>query len=424
MATKNEKAILIYADWVELAGIQPMGKLFTQRLRGKEIFYFEYEQSWLSSNHALFLDPNLGFFQGKQFLPEDKQNFGIFLDSSPDRWGRLLMRRREAAQARREGRKEENLYETDYLLGVYDKHRLGGLRFKLEEKGDFMNNQKEFATPPWTTLRELEFASLQLEREDSVNNPDYLKWLALLVDPGSSLGGARPKASVLDEKGSLWIAKFPSINDTKDSGAWEMVLQQLAIKCGIDVPQAQLAKFTGKHHTYLSKRFDRTEKMNRIHFESAMTLLGYQDGADYQEGISYLEIVSFILQYSSESIYDLEQLWRRVVFNIMVSNTDDHLRNHGFLLTKQGWRLSPAFDLNPNEQGTGLKLNISENDNSLEIDLAMSVAKYFKLKETKANLIIKEMAKVILDWKNIAKMNRISPGEIELVKNAFRASIV
>ena len=242
----------------------------------------------------------------------------------------------------------------------------------------------------------------------------------MLVDPGSSLGGARPKASVLDAKDHLWIAKFPSHSDTNDSGAWEMVLHQLAHACHIEVPEAKMHRFTEKHHTYLSKRFDRTNEGSRIHFASAMTLLGHNDGDDYHDGTSYLELVAFISKHSPESTADLEQLWRRILFNILVSNTDDHLRNHGFLLSRTGWRLSPAYDLNPNEYGTGLKLNISETDNSLEVDLAMEVSGYFKLKADKANKIRKEMINVVMQWSVVAKKLGLSNNEIDTIKSAFR----
>ena len=420
MIPQNDKTILVYADWNGLDRIMPLGTLYAQRVRGKEVFSFEYDLQWLKSNFALFLDPHLGLFQGKQYLPENKQNFGVFLDSSPDRWGRLLMRRKEAAIARKEGRAVQTLFDSDYLLAVFDGNRLGGIRFKIEDQGDFMNNQPELASPPWTSLRELEYASLHLEKDDSTDDPEYLKWLFMLVDPGSSLGGARPKASVLDERKQLWIAKFPSINDEKDSAAWEMVLHELALSSGITVPQSKLMLFSGKHHTYLSKRFDRMADGKRIHFASAMTLLGYNDGSDFSEGVSYLELAGFIMQHSSESTKDLEQLWRRIVFNILVSNTDDHLRNHGFLLTQNGWRLSPAFDLNPNDQGTSLNLNITENDNSLDVDLAMDVARYFKLNENKAVTILTEIKTAVLGWKGVAKALGISRNEIELIKKAFR----
>lgn len=417
---KNETIIWVYADWNPIEAPQLIGILVVQRVRGKEIFSFEYNETWLNASQAkLYLDPNLGLYKGKQYLPEGKNNFGIFLDSAPDRWGRLLMRRREAWQAKLEGREERTLFESDYLLGVFDGHRMGGLRFKLEQDGAFLNNHKKMATPPWTSLRELEYASLQLEKEDAINDPEYIKWLSMLIDPGSSLGGTRPKASVLDEKGNLWIAKFPSSKDDKNTGAWEMVLHELAKVCGIHVPDARLLKFSGKHHTFLSKRFDRI-KDKRIHFASAMTLLGYQDGADFHDGLSYLDIVAFIIQQGALVKADLEQLWRRVVFNILVSNTDDHLRNHGFILTNNGWQLSPAYDMNPNEMGSGLTLNISENSNEQDISLALETAKHYKLKKDEAIKILNDMQLEIAKWRTVAKKMGISSGEIEQTKRAFR----
>jgi serine/threonine-protein kinase HipA len=417
---KNETVIWVYADWKPMEVPYLIGKLFSQRVRGKEIFSFEYNETWLNTSQAkLYLDPNLGLYKGKQYLPEGKNNFGIFLDSAPDRWGRLLMRRREAWQAKLDGREESTLFESDYLLGVFDDHRMGGLRFKLEQDGAFLNNHKKMATPPWTSLRELEYASLQLEKEDAINDPEYTKWLSMLIDPGSSLGGARPKASVLDEKGNLWIAKFPSSKDDKNTGAWEMVLHELAKVCGIHVPDARLLQFSGKHHTFLSKRFDRI-KDKRIHFASAMTLLGYQDGADFHDGLSYLDIVAFIIQQGALVKADLEQLWRRVVFNILVSNTDDHLRNHGFILTNNGWQLSPAYDMNPNEMGSGLTLNISENSNEQDISLALETAKHYKLKKDEAIKILNDMQLEIAKWRTVAKKLGMGSSEIEQMKRAFR----
>jgi serine/threonine-protein kinase HipA len=418
---KNEQTIWVYTDWEPSGNPQLMGILTAQRIRGKEIFSFEYNESWMTTNkEVIFLDPNLGFYKGKQFLPDEKSNFGLFLDSSPDRWGKLLMRRREAWQAKLENREERTLFESDYLLGVFDGNRMGALRFKLSPEGEFMNNQKKMATPPWTSLRELENASLQLEREDAINDPEYSKWLSLLIDPGSSLGGARPKASVIDENGNLWIAKFPSSRDEKNSGAWEMVVHQLANACGIVVPDAKLQKFSGKHHTFLTKRFDRIENNRRLHFASAMTLLGYQDGADHIDGVGYLDLAGFIIQYSPSAKEDLEQLWRRMLFNILVSNTDDHLRNHGFILTQSGWRLSPAYDMNPNEMGNGLTLNISENSNEQEISLALETARLYQLKKEKAEAILTEMQSEISKWRIVAKQFGISNSEIDQTKRAFR----
>lgn len=417
---QNDIKIWVYADWQSLGGVQYMGILTPQRVRGKEVFSFEYNEKWIaSSGQALFLDPHLNLYKGKQFLPEEQQNFGIFLDSSPDRWGRLLMRRRETWSAKKEERPERTLFESDFLLGVFDGNRMGGLRFKLEEDGDFLNNQKQMAAPPWTSIRDLEYASIQLEREDIVNDPAYAKWLSMLIDPGASLGGARPKASVTDENGNLWIAKFPSTKDDKDAGAWEMVLNQLASNCGIQVSEAKIQQFSSKQHTFMTKRFDRIQQ-HRIHFASAMTLLGLQDGVDYLDGISYLDLAGFIIQHSTSVKEDLEQLWRRILFNVLVSNTDDHLRNHGFILTNQGWRLSPAYDMNPNEIGNGLTLNISENSNELDISVVMYTASYYQVKVDKANRILKEMQKEIANWRAIAKKFGISNSEIELTKRAFR----
>jgi serine/threonine-protein kinase HipA len=417
----NEEKIWVYADWDFLEVTQLLGILTVQRLRGKEIFSFEYQDSWVNeSNPILFLDPNLGFYKGKQFLPDEKNNFGIFLDSSPDRWGRLLMRRREAWQAKQDGRAEKTLFESDFLMGVFDGHRMGGVRFKLNPDGPFINDQKKMATPPWTSLRELEQASLKLEQDDALLDPEYAHWLSVLIDPGSSLGGARPKASVLDEKGNLWIAKFPSSKDDKNVGAWEMVLHRLALNCGISLPNARIQQFSSRHHTFLSKRFDRNTESQRIHFASAMTLLGLQDGTDYVDGTGYLDIAGYITQHSPSVKEDLEQLWRRLVFNMLVSNTDDHLRNHGFILTKQGWRLSPAYDMNPNEMGSGLTLNISENNNSLDLSLAMETANYYQLKKDTAERILQEMQKEVSVWRRTAKKFGISNSEIEQTKRAFR----
>jgi serine/threonine-protein kinase HipA len=417
----NETTILVYADWEFLGEAQFLGFLTSQRVRGKEVFSFEYAETWLNNqNPILYLDPHLGFYRGKQYLPEEKNNFGIFLDSSPDRWGRLLMRRREAWQAKEEGRDERPLFESDFLLGVFDGHRMGGLRFKLNQDGPFLNDQKKMATPPWTSLRELEQASLQLERQDAMNDPEYYRWLSLLIGPGSSLGGARPKASVVDDHGHLWIAKFPSSSDDKNVGAWEMVLHQLAIACGIQVSEARLQKFSSKNATFLSKRFDRTKDQRRIHFASALTLLGLQDGADYLEGVGYLDLVAFVMKNSPQAKEDLEQLWRRMAFNMMVSNTDDHLRNHGFILTNNGWRLSPAYDMNPNEMGHGLTLNVSESSNDLDLSIALETAHWYQLKRDRAERILKEMQLEISLWRTVAKKHGISHSEIEQTKRAFR----
>lgn len=420
MQKKNSREILVYASWKEIGDPVLMGVLRATISRGVEIFSFEYDKSWLDSNHASGIDPDLQLFPGPQYLAEGKSNFGIFLDSSPDRWGRMLMRRREAAMARVEDRKEIHLHESDYLLGVFDGHRMGGIRFKEDQAGDFLNNNKQMASPPWISLRELEHASKQLERDDVIDDPEYMKWLNMLITPGSSLGGARPKASVIDPKGHLWIAKFPSLNDDKNIGAWEMIVNELAGNARIRVAEAQATIFSGRHHTFLTKRFDRTQEGNRIHFASAMTMLGYMDGTDFHQGVSYLEIVGFLERNGAHVDEDLEELWRRIVFNICISNVDDHLRNHGFLLTPQGWTLSPAYDMNPIETGTGLKLNISENDNALDLELALSVHRHFRIKKTRAVEIMNEIKEAVRQWKGLTNKYQISRSEQEMMSRAFQ----
>jgi len=416
----NKRKIYVFAHWKGIETPILIGNLNSERLKGKEIFSFEYTDKWLKSEYAFLLDPDLQLYPGLHYLNDnEKPNFGVFLDSSPDRWGRILMRRRESALARIEKRQEEKLFETDYLLGVFDRHRMGALRFKIDENGPFLNDNKELASPPWTSISELEQISLKLEEDNIVDDPDYFNWLNMLIAPGSSLGGARPKASIIHKDGSLWIAKFPSKNDISDMGGWEMVVYELAIKSGINMAKSMAQRFSSKNHTFLTKRFDRTDKNERIHFASAMTMLGYTDGQDHSNGASYLEIAEFLSNYGANINEDLEELWRRIVFNICVSNTDDHLRNHGFILTKKGWLLSPAYDINPNETGTGLKLNISENDNTLDLSLAMEVHEYFRLTKEKAEGIINTIKKTVQDWKHIATKYKISKTEQELKSMAF-----
>lgn len=415
-----QQNILVYADWQELGKPIFMGNLFAEQIRGKEIFSFEYDKTWLRGKYAQVLDPDLQLFTGKQYLDtQQKSNFGLFLDSSPDRWGRILMRRREAALARIENRPQNTLFELDYLLGVFDSNRMGGLRFKLNENGPFLNNNASLATPPWSSIQELEQISLRLEEEDVIDHPEYLKWLGMLIAPGSSLGGARPKASVIDKKKQLWIAKFPSKLDHSDTGGWEMVAYELALMAGINMAKSQVFNFANSKHTFVTKRFDRNDSGGRLHFASAMTLLGHKDGDDSSTGASYLELLDFIVKYGVNINEDLEQLWRRIVFNICISNCDDHLRNHGFLLAENGWKLSPAFDINPIESGTGLKLNISENDNALDIDLALEVSSYFRIKKSRAYEIVNDVKSSVKNWRLIAKKYRLTALEIELKSLAF-----
>jgi len=325
------------------------------------------------------------------------------------------MKRREAALAKIDDRRTRVLMETDYLLGVHDQYRMGGLRFKQMLEGEFLDNNDKLAAPPMSSLRELEYAVSKVEDDKQAEDPDYLKWLFMLISPGSSLGGARPKACVVDEDESLWIAKFPSRYDDYDIGAWEYVVYLLALDAGIEMAESRIQRFNSPYHTFITKRFDRHDA-ERLHFTSAMTQLGYYDG-DYEA--SYLELAEFITQHGSQAAADLEQLWRRIVFNIAVSNTDDHLRNHGFMLEQQGWRLSPAYDLNPVTPAHGLHLNITESDNRLNFDLAMEVIGYFRISAMRAEEILGEVQQSVGQWRQKADTVGIGRAEQERMEQAF-----
>lgn len=410
------KEIQVYANWEGFPEPRLMGTLNSTLSKGKEIFSFEYCKEWLDAGEYKLLDPDLQFYDGNQYLRDGKPNFGIFLDSSPDRWGRTLIHRREIERAKSEQREARRLTEIDYLLGVYDETRMGGIRFK-NQAGDFLNNEPGKAAPPWSSLRELEYASRQIENDEIGNEKEYVKWLSLLLAPGSSLGGARPKASIVDRDGNLYVAKFPGKNDDKDVGAWEMVVHTLARDAGLEVPDAKILQLSGKHHTFLSKRFDRKKRV-RLHFASAMTLFGYKDG----DTTSYLEFVQFLSANGARVTTDLEEVWRRIVFNICVSNTDDHLRNHGFLLINNGWVLSPAYDMNPNKDGAGLHLFISEDDNSLSLDLARETAKYYRIPDNRAKEIISKIKASVVTWSKVAEKIGIAKSEIQSMETAFRIS--
>lgn len=415
MAT-NKTDIYVYAHWLGLAEPVLLGILSAHQAKGRKAFSFEYDKNWLKSNAQRLIDPDIQFYSGQQF-PNNKENFGIFLDSMPDTWGRTLMKRREIQLAKAKGENPKTLYDIDYLLGVFDETRMGAFRFKLNPQGDFLDNDSEQSTPPWSTVRELQQAVVHYEND--TDNEAINKWLKVLIAPGSSLGGARPKANVLDEKNQLWIAKFPSKNDTIDKAAWEYLTYQLAIKAGIEMAECKIEKVSGTYHTFFTKRFDRIGQ-ERIHFSSAMTMTGNNEDTIKNQPASYLDIVEFIQNYGCKVKENLHQLWRRIVFNIAVSNTDDHLRNHGFILNNEGWALSPAYDLNPSIDKDGLALNIDMDNNVLDFELAKSVGDFFRLNQSEMDNILNEVFNSIKQWKEIAHKIGISRSEQELMQAAFR----
>lgn len=408
--------IWVYAHWLSLDEPKCIGILSAQQGKGRSAFSFSYDNQWINSNEQLLLDPDIAWYRGRQY-PAGKENFGVFLDSMPDNWGRKLMKRRAALNANETGSSPQILTEIDYLLGVHDMTRMGALRFKKDPEGEFLDNDPISPIPPWASVRELQYGAAILE--SNVETDEIRKWLSMLMAPGSSLGGARPKANIVDLDGDLWIAKFPSSHDIIDKGSWEFLAHRLAIKAGIEMAACRLEKIAGKHHTFFTKRFDRSNG-RRIHFASAMTMTGKNEALIRDVTPSYLDMVEFIQFSGADVSENLHQLWRRIVFNILISNTDDHLRNHGFLLNEDGWSLSPAYDINPSIDKNGLALNIDMDNNSLDLELAQRVGIYFRLTEKSMREIIEEIRDSVSGWQKEADKIGISRNDQLLMRGAFR----
>ena len=423
----KQKSVHVYIDTAGMTGPTLMGTLYVQSGGSQEIFSFEYDPEWLESEQAFVFDPDLQLLGGPQYPAQSRNNFGIFLDSSPDRWGRLLMQRRENLRARQEGRKPRRLTDWDYLLGVHDETRLGALRLRSSERGEFLDSDRQLAAPPITSVRELQAASRGFERHiDEEDNPEYARWLNQLLAPGSSLGGARPKASVRDEKGALCIAKFPSRADTRDMAAWEMLAHRLGEKAGIHLPKARLLNNGEREQsTFLVNRFDRTAKGGRLAFVSAMTLTQRQDGDASRHagtsGASYLELVELLQRQGANTRADTHELYRRIVFSILIHNTDDHLRNHGFFVEDRGVRLSPAYDINPSVDRDDLTLAINETETACDVDIARGAHKLYALSLAEADLLIAEVLSAVKTWRKEAKALGIRPSEQEQMAAAFPA---
>lgn len=412
----NKTDIWVYAHWLGMKTPKMVGILSAHQAKGKKAFSFEYAKDWVQSKEQLLLDPDIGWFSGPQF-PNGKENFGVFLDSMPDRWGRTLMKRRAAQLAKEAGKPSPTLYDIDFLLGVQDESRMGALRFKTDPDGPFLSDAAHYPIPPISSIRELQQAAQIIESD--TENKEIKKWLAILVAPGSSLGGARPKANVRDEQGHAWIAKFPSQHDEVDKGAWEFLLYKLALEAGIAMAESRMMKVNGKYHTFLTKRFDRMQG-ERVHFASAMTMTGNNEETLKTYTPSYLDLAEFIRFSGANITTDLHQLWRRIVFHIAVSNADDHLRNHGFLLSSNGWTLSPAYDLNPSTDKDGLALNIDMDNNALDFELAISVGQYFQLTLPEMKVILEQVKSVVGNWRKVATQIGIAKSEQNLMEAAFR----
>jgi len=381
---------------------------------------FAYDPEWLKEPQAFALDPDLSLGEGSYLPNAEAGNFRVFDDSAPDRWGQTLMKRREALGAKDEGRKPRTLYAWDFLLGVEDISRQGALRYRRPGEEAFLAHET-LTVPPAASLRELEIVA----REITAKRIDDLKalrqWLKVLVAPGASLGGARPKASFTETNGSSWIAKFPAHDDSRDAGAWEALVQHLAARAGIDVPASELRRFSGEYHTFCVQRFDRSGVRRRF-YASAMALLR----KDQSEGTSYLELAEFLHARGAKDHIqaDLAQLFRRVAFNVAIGNRDDHLRNHGFLLTPTGWRLSPAFDLNPNTERADHVLNIDESDNRPSLATVIETSEWYVGSKDRGRSIVTEILHETRRWRRAAQALKIARADVELTAAAFAESDV
>lgn len=379
---------------------------------------FTYERDWLGHAEAFELDPDLSLDKAPFFPNPETGNFGVFLDSSPDRWGQTLMRRREALEAKDERRAARQLNAWDFLLGVQDLTRQGALRFRFSAQDRYQSDHR-MAAPPITSLRELEAIGYELSAKKIEDLDKLRKWLAVLVAPGASLGGARPKANFTAGNGTLWIGKFPARDDDRDIGAWEGVLHALAKKAGVTVPPSNIMQLNSPFHTFCSQRFDRVGGRRRF-YSSALTMLRKTDGA----AGSYLELAEFLQQNGCPGRIkeDLAQLFRRVVFNIAVGHRDDHLRNHGYIMTPDGWRLAPAFDLNPIIDKADHVLAIDDHDNRPDIEVALATSDFYSLDAASARRIVDEVLGVTRTWAKEAAAAGIPRADIEVTAIAFEAS--
>ncbi len=418
MATPRPRrqAFEVFLDAKELGPLQKVGSLFRHETRTDLPAAFEYDEDWLHGDRVFMLDPRLELWTGAQYPPTGTTAFGIFMDSAPDRWGRVLMERRESVRARHEGRRARTLQEVDFLLGVNDLTRIGALRFRSMEDGSFLD-ASENAAPPFTTLRELADVSRRIERADSESLPEYERWLARLMAPGTSLGGARPKANFTDEDGRLWLAKFPAQEDRYDVGAWEFLVHELARRAGIQVPDARLEELSPRHRTYCAARFDRTGDSRRM-FASAMTLLERRDG-DKDSG--YLDLAQFVSDHgiANQIEEELEQLFRRVVFNVMVGNRNDHLRNHACIREPGGWRLSPAYDVNPVPGKSEHAIRLDESSAAPNLDAVLATSGYYRMERSKAKKILAEVKGEVARWRREADNLGLPRSEIEWVGTAL-----
>lgn len=409
----EREQVSIHVDSSPLGLNRAVGTLSRERAGAKSVIAFAYDPAWVAARGAFPLDPALPLYGGEQYPPALP---GAFADSAPDRWGRTLLERREAEAARREKRERRRLEDWDFLLGVNDLVRMGALRYECD--GAFVDDEP-FPVPPVTRLRELEQLAREAEEGAPTAKSDEERWVAMLLAPGSSLGGARPKANFRDEDGTLWIAKFPSREDRHDVGAWEYVVSRLAAAAGIEVPETKLLDLGSTYRTFCARRFDRDGDGGRRLYASAMTLTGRRDNEDG----SYLDIARAIRDFGDPDAIeaDLSGLFRRVVFNVLTADRDDHLRNHGFLRESGGWRLAPAFDVNPAPDKLEHSLALDDAQHIPDLDVVLATAPLYRLGKAAAAEIVAEVESAVAGWREEAGAVGLGKDEIESMATVLDA---
>lgn len=406
-------ALDVRLDDETLGGSALVGHLERSNSRGRDAIAFEYADDWIAGRSAIRpfdLDHQLVLGAGRQYARAGAAKLSpAFQDALPDRWGCMLIERRERIRARQRDESPRRLMDWDYLAGVSDETRMGALRLFSPDTQQFVDGD-HLQAPPMTSLRELEAITAEVERNDADDTPERIEWLLHLAAPGSALGGARPKASIRDVDGSLWLAKFPSNDDRHDIGLWEFITYQLARAAGVDMPEARILRLSERGHTYLVRRFDRQGNSRRA-YASALTLTD----RDHSEGASYLDIVQAI-ENAGVALHigdDLEQMYRRVLFTILIGNRDDHLRNHGFLREDNGWRLSPAFDINPNPEKDVHVLAIDDMEPTPDSTLWRSTADFYRVSKAMCKRIETQVRQAVAQWDGVARAHGASRREID-----------
>lgn len=414
--------LFVYADFDWLGSPRLIGELTCDSVRGNETYGFSYDKDWLAKFGDVYFGDDLQNYTGIQYTQPGRDIFACFSDALPDRWGRTLLNRREQIAAIDEKRAVRRLTSFDYLIGIDDASRMGGFRFTHMPSGAFINTEASLRVPPLVDIHQLMQAASEIESSEGKHLLPSKKWLRQLLHPGTSLGGARPKASVMDENGALTVAKFPSRKDDYDVAKWEHFCHIMGRKAGMDVAETRTIS-AEKHHILLSKRFDRTKDGKRIHFASALTLLGLTDSDNSSSGHGYTDIVDFIIQHGSDVERNLEELYRRVAFYIIVGNSDDHFRNHGFLLTRKGWELSPAYDINPTLSDKQ-SLLINRDSSEADLKILLRSAEDYMLAPEKAQRIIEEVRTAMRPWRSEARKLGLPQRDIDMLAPKFDKWIV